>query len=49
MNGFGKYFFSNGSKYEGKWKSDIMNGFGRYYKSNGDKYYGYWKDGNFER
>lgn len=43
--GYGKYVWNSGGKYEGNWFNDKINGFGRYTLSNGRYYEGYFVDG----
>ena len=48
-NGLGKFFYSEGSCYDGEWKDNKMNGYGILTYPNGAKAYeGYWKDDEFE-
>ena len=42
--GVGSLTYSDGDKYEGKWKDGQKNGQGTYTWSNGDKYVGEYKD-----
>lgn len=44
-NGFSTYYFSDGSKFEGEWKNDVINGTGIYYWSNKHYYVGHWING----
>ena len=39
-DGFGKFTDSNGDKYEGMWKNNLLNGLGTYTWANGDQYIG---------
>ena len=39
-DGFGTYTDSNGDKYEGMWKNDLINGLGTYTWASGDQYIG---------
>ena len=42
MNGFGKYIFSDGKKYEGEYLNDIREGKGKFILTDGKSY-----EGNF--
>ena len=44
FSGFGKYFYSNGDRYEGNWKNDKKNGFGEYFWNDGRRYEGNWEN-----
>ena len=48
MDGKGIFYFINGDRYKGKWKSDLMDGKGIYYYNNDNKYKGYFKNSNEE-
>jgi hypothetical protein len=43
-DGYGKYIWSSGEKYEGYWRSDKRNGQGTNYYASGAKATGEWKD-----
>jgi len=45
MNGFGKFQFTDGKKYEGFYLKDKKHGYGLFTWSNGKRYEGWWKDG----
>ena len=40
MEGFGKYFYNNGDRYEGEFKGGIREGNGKLFYGNGDRYEG---------
>ena len=40
----GKYYYVDGSKYEGEWDNNMRNGQGVQYCCDGSKYDGEWKD-----
>jgi hypothetical protein len=44
-HGFGKYFWNDGSRYEGQWQNDKRNGKGKFVWSNGDVYEGEFQNG----
>lgn len=47
-NGFGKFYYNEGSVYEGHWKDNLMNGKGNLYYSNGKlAYEGDWRMDEF--
>ena len=48
MNGYGICIYSNGEKYEGKWKYSQKNGIGKLYKKNKEIYYGEFKKDKIE-
>ncbi len=37
-------YFSNGNRYEGEWKNNLIEGYGILYFSNGNRYEGEWKN-----
>ncbi len=45
MHGKGNYHWSNGDKYEGDWKENMMNGKGKKTYANGAFYDGTWLNG----
>ena len=45
MNGFGRYTFVDGRRYEGQYFNDKKHGYGVYSWPDGRVYKGYWKDG----
>lgn len=45
FHGQGKYYNSDGSRYEGEWKDGKYNGQGVFYGANGDKFVGEFLDG----
>ena len=46
MDGYGKYFYPNGTIYEGYFKQNKRHGFGVLITSKGDKYTTFWNEGN---
>ena len=47
-NGFGKFYYNEGSVYEGNWKDNLMHGKGNLYYSNGKlAYEGDWRMDEF--
>ena len=42
--GFGKYTYLDGEKYEGEWKNGKWDGQGTYTSKDGEKFVGEWKD-----
>ena len=46
-NGYGRYVYADGTKYQGKFKSGKKNGFGACWYNNGEFYMGNWKDNYF--
>jgi hypothetical protein len=46
-NGYGKYFYADGTKYQGKFTNGKKNGFGACWFANGEFYMGNWKDNYF--
>ena len=45
MDGYGEFFWKDGSKYFGFYKKDKREGFGIHYQKNRYIYLGFWKDG----
>ncbi len=43
-NGYGRYVYADGTKYEGKFSNGKKNGFGSCWFNNGEFYMGNWKD-----
>ena len=43
--GFGKYTYLDGEKYEGDWRNGKYHGQGTYTSKDGEKFVGEWKDG----
>ncbi|MCH8554238.1 MAG: hypothetical protein LAT76_03710, partial [Schleiferiaceae bacterium] len=46
--GEGTYIFTDGSRYEGSWRSDARNGFGVMYYPDGSRFEGQWKNNRME-
>jgi len=44
--GFGKYTYLDGEKYEGEWKNGKRNGQGTFTYPDGSKYIGEWRNGD---
>ena len=44
MEGFGKYYYNNGDRYEGEFKNGIKEGKGKIFYGNGDRYEGEFKN-----
>ena len=42
-HGKGKFYWSNGAKYQGGFKNDLMDGKGTYSRPDGSQYIGGWK------
>ena len=38
LEGYGKYYYNNGDKYEGEWKNNKREGYGIKYNISGDIY-----------
>lgn len=45
IEGYGRYYYNDGSYAEGLWKSGVLNGPGKLLKSNGSSYLGEWFSG----
>ena len=45
-NGYGEYFWANGSKYKGNWSENKISGYGEYFWNDERSYKGEWMDNN---
>ena len=43
LDGFGVWFFGNGTKFSGKFKDDMVHGKGTFYKKDGNLVSGNWE------
>jgi hypothetical protein len=48
-NGAGEFFWSDGLKYSGQWKSGVQDGIGVQVQADGREFKGVWKGGRWER
>ena len=47
--GYGLFYYSNGDRFEGKWKNDKKNGKGIMFYKSGREEKGKWNDDEFQR